>query len=70
MGRPERVIGLAKAVGAVGSTSVRIQLELFNKGLKRSGHVLRDVARSFRPPSSASIDGGDAFEVTGPDYRA
>ena len=70
VGRPERVIGLAKGVGAVGWTTVRIQLELFNKGLKRSGHVQRDVVRSFRPPSSASIEGGDALEVTGPGYRA
>ena len=70
MGRPERVIGLAKGVGAVGSTSVRIQLELFNKDLERCGHVQRDVVRSFRPPSGADIEGGDASEVTGPGYRA
>jgi hypothetical protein len=70
VGRPERVIGLAKGIGAVGSTSVRIQPELFDKGLKRSGHVQRDVIRSFRPPSGAGIEGGDALEVTGPGCRA
>ena len=59
--RPKRGISPAKSCGAVGQTPVTVRIG--------SGHICRDISRSFRPPGCAGIEGRDTRIVTGVDYR-
>ena len=70
VGRPERVVGLTKGGSAVSWTLVRVQTKLFDKYLKGSIHILWNLTPSFRLPSRAGIEGGDAFKVIRRGYRA
>jgi len=70
VGRPERVVGLAKGGSAVSWTLVKVQTKLSDKCLKGSIHIRWNIAPSFRLPSRAGIEDGDTIRVIGPGYRA
>lgn len=70
VGRPERVISLAKRGRAVSEIPVKILLKLFEECLEGSIHIRWNITWSLRPPSCPGIDGGDALKGTGPGCKS